>query len=498
VPARITCTILLTITVAISASAQTPVGTQFTYQGQLLLQGGPLNDTADLEFTLWDAGEAGNQIGSVVAENEAQVVDGLFTVDLDFGNDAFNGDARWLEIAVRSPAGSGTFTTLSPRQPLTAAPYALKVSGVDGHSLDSTDGSIADAVFVNNAGRVGIGTSTPAVAIANSRLEVIGGHVAVENNFGVLSIANSGSGIGAGFDTTPDDQLSLFASGAERVRITTGGNVGIGTNSPQDRLHVNGNIRVANDGSLLGSNGLSLSGDTAGGPDLHVAPSGDVGIGTSTPLDRLHVNGNILVANDAALLGSNGLVISGDSVYGPDLYVATGGNVGIGTFDPDASLEVAGGVRARGGAPGPFGDNNNGYSFSGEGGDNDSGVFSLANGEVSIFINNAEHFRFSSSGLEFNDGSTINRNQFVASRAGVAIDFGLISGSGRASANGTLMGAQPGDVIVVSVDGDVPLSFILFGAHCPAPNQYRFQFQNIGTSAADPPAFTFSVVAIRP
>jgi hypothetical protein len=42
-----------------------------------------------------------------------------------FGANAFNGDARWLEIAVRCPAGSGAYTTLNPRQPLTATPYAL-------------------------------------------------------------------------------------------------------------------------------------------------------------------------------------------------------------------------------------------------------------------------------------------------------------------------------------------------------------------------------------
>lgn len=70
-------------------------------------------------------------------------------VSLEFGASAFTGDKRWLEIAVRSPAGSGSFTTLTPRQPLTASPYALKALGVDGHSLDGSDGSPANALLVD-------------------------------------------------------------------------------------------------------------------------------------------------------------------------------------------------------------------------------------------------------------------------------------------------------------------------------------------------------------
>ena len=58
------------------------------------------------------------------------------------------------------PAGGGGFTTLAPRQPVTAAPYALKVPGIDGHSLDAADGNPVDALFVDNSGNVGIGVSS--------------------------------------------------------------------------------------------------------------------------------------------------------------------------------------------------------------------------------------------------------------------------------------------------------------------------------------------------
>jgi len=114
------------------ASAQGPVGTTFTYQGQLKQAGVEVNDLCDFEFRIFDAPVAGTQIGPTLTFDgvggnppAVNVVDGLFTVQLDFGTGVFGGEQRFLEISVRCPSGVGGYTTLAPRQPITAAPYAL-------------------------------------------------------------------------------------------------------------------------------------------------------------------------------------------------------------------------------------------------------------------------------------------------------------------------------------------------------------------------------------
>ncbi|NOZ95289.1 MAG: hypothetical protein GXP47_11220 [Acidobacteria bacterium] len=105
-------------------SVQGTVGTAFTYQGRLTDGGRPANGTYDLRFRLYNAASGGTQVGSTVTKDDVSVSDGLFSVQLDFGN-VFDGTALWLELAVRRGASTGAYTTLSPRQALTAAPYAM-------------------------------------------------------------------------------------------------------------------------------------------------------------------------------------------------------------------------------------------------------------------------------------------------------------------------------------------------------------------------------------
>lgn len=106
-----------------------PVSSAFTYQGQLETGGVPVNNTCDMTFSLYNALAGGSQVGSTQTVTNITVTDGVFTAALNgsgqFGATAFAGDARWLQIAVRCPAGAGGYTTLSPRQETTATPYSI-------------------------------------------------------------------------------------------------------------------------------------------------------------------------------------------------------------------------------------------------------------------------------------------------------------------------------------------------------------------------------------
>ncbi len=113
--------------------------TAFTYQGQLRDGGTNANGTYTMTFKLYDAVSGGNQIGSTVT-NSPTLANGLFTVNLDFGAGAFDGNARWLEINVDDD-------TLTPRVQVLPVPYAQFASV----AATVTNGAIMNAQLAGNA-----------------------------------------------------------------------------------------------------------------------------------------------------------------------------------------------------------------------------------------------------------------------------------------------------------------------------------------------------------
>ena len=140
--------VALVVVLSSSAFAQT---TAFSFQGKLSDGGIPANGSYDLQFRLYDSLAGGAQVGSSVGISGVIATGGIFSVELDFGAGAFDGGDRWLEIAV-SPAGAGSFTTLSPRQRLGSSPYSIRSlsSQVAETAIDSASlGGLPAGNFVN-------------------------------------------------------------------------------------------------------------------------------------------------------------------------------------------------------------------------------------------------------------------------------------------------------------------------------------------------------------
>ena len=121
-------------------------GTAFTYQGRLNDGSGPAAGTYDFTFALYNASGGPSQVGPTVTNTGVATTNGLFTVNMDFGS-VFNGTIYWLQIGVRTN-GAASFTSLTQRQQLTPAPYAITAGNLDGLvSASQLTGTLPATVF---------------------------------------------------------------------------------------------------------------------------------------------------------------------------------------------------------------------------------------------------------------------------------------------------------------------------------------------------------------
>ena len=204
-------------TIRPSADPHNPqyIGTAISYQGSLQDENGPVDGQCDLQFTLFDAFNGGSQIGGTITKTEIQVSAGYFTVyDLDFGAGTFNGQQRFIEVAVRCPFGSGSYTKLEPRQELTPAPYALAIPGLWSLPVSGTYNLIGGTDGNSIAADVRGGT------ISGGGTEWQPNHVT--DDYGTISG-------GEGNQTGNDD---LITDNAEHSTVGGGlGNAAVATNS---------------------------------------------------------------------------------------------------------------------------------------------------------------------------------------------------------------------------------------------------------------------------
>ena len=231
-----------------------------------------------------------------------------------------------------------------------------EIQGVDGSGTTnyiakwSDTDTIANSVIYDNGTDVGIGTTSPNVELAvyqtsTPRLHLQNSTSGTSGSSG-FQLALSGND---GYLWNWQNGSTIFAtSNTERMRITSAGNVGIGTTSPNGKLHVYGgrlvldNIATAQTAIQFNSSGsekIVMYRPTstedfriytpAAGDAFTLLQSGNVGIGTTSPQQKLDVNGNIGLSGNGT--GNRWILLNETNTYAGTLRIqAGGGSAGYG------------------------------------------------------------------------------------------------------------------------------------------------------------------------
>lgn len=341
----VTLTLFVLLVVPTATNAANPVGTAFTYQGQLVANGQPYTGTCQVQLSLFDALSQGSQVGSTVTLNGVSVSNGLFSVTPDFGMSPFTGQALFLQTAVE--CGTDTsFTVLSPREALTATPYALQaasVSGIVGMSNGGTGLSAAGSAgnYLRSDGTAW--TSSPLQAsdlpagsssyIQNGSVPQTSASFNVDGNGtigGTLAVSQTAT-LNGGVQFA-DGSLQTTAHTPQQIAllrwypaIQTGATFAVG-NHPEGMAFDGTDLWIANsadnsvtklrasDGAVLGTF-TALGGGTV--PDAVAFDGANIWVtdGNSAEVTELRASDGALLANEPVGNGPQGIAFDGRNVW---------------------------------------------------------------------------------------------------------------------------------------------------------------------------------------
>ena len=336
-----------------------PVGiaqtTGFTYQGSLNSGGVVANGPHDFEFALFDALSGGAQLGATITQSSVSVTNGIFAVSLDFGSQ-FPGAQRFLEIRVR-PSGVGAFTPLTPRQPITSAPYSVKSLNSDTattatnatNATTATNalqlGGVAASQYVvttdtrmtdarsPTAGSTNYIQNIPAGVQSASSFSISGvGNANIFNaatqynigGFRVLSVAGTNNvfaGFAAGGSNTTGESNSFFGSQSGLNNTTGSVNTFIGTSAGRSNTTGAANSFFGANAGASNETGLNNSfvGNTAG--QFNTTGSGNTFVGRDAGSNNTTGLNNSFVGIGAGFANATG---SNNTIIGRSANVSAG------------------------------------------------------------------------------------------------------------------------------------------------------------------------------
>jgi hypothetical protein len=339
---------------AVSSAAQT---TGFTYQGKLASNtGNPLSGQYDFQFKLFDTdgtGLPGTQQGTTQTATNITVTNGIFTVQLDFGACAscFNGSPRFLEIAVKL-SGSGSYTTLAPRQPITSTPYAIKTQNLTFNGAFNNGTTIFTATNTFAGDGAGVNT-TPDPSLPNVNGKFNSFYGAGAGKLNTTGTQNAFFGYQAGQANTSGFDNAFFGYQAGQNNInndnsffgwqtglsnTTGGaNAFFGSQAGSSNTSGRENIFIGiNTGSI----------NTVGSDNTFIGAAANFSPGNPTG-DYNTLLGALSTVNSgvsfSTAIGARALVSQSNSLVLGGISGVNGGNdtkVGIGTTAPGYKLEI--------------------------------------------------------------------------------------------------------------------------------------------------------------